>query len=83
MAQRLVDLLPPSLAEDDFTNGFVSILDHVRSSVVGKIDGASHYFDPTVAPVEFVRMLAGWLNLHVPSWWTEDRRGTSCSTWFR
>jgi phage tail-like protein len=69
----MVDLLPPVMAEDDFTRRFVSIFDQVQATVVERIDAAGRYFDPTLAPVEFVRALGGWLNLHVPAAWDDEQ----------
>jgi phage tail-like protein len=91
MPLRLIDLLPPSIAEDEFTRRFVEIFDRIEASVAQRIEHADDYFDLTVAPIELVRLMASWVNLSVPPTWSDaqqrsfvigavgwiDRRGTA------
>lgn len=60
---HLAPLLPAAMAEDDFTRRVVSVFEHVLADVVMRIDGVGSYFDPLIAPSDFVRVLGTWLNV--------------------
>lgn len=78
---RMVDLLPSAMAEDEFMRRFVTIFDDLHADVVARVDGAGAYFDAGTAPDAFVRLLASWTNLPIPGSW-EDARGDVRLRWF-
>jgi phage tail-like protein len=74
IAPRLIDLLPPSMTDDELVRRFVSIFDRITDTVAARIDHASDYFDLTVAPPELVRLIASWVNIPVPEVWAPARQ---------
>ena len=72
---RIAHLLPRAMAEDDFTRRFASIFESLQADILARVAGAGRYFDPSIAPLEFVRMLAGWTNLPSLMAWEGDSDG--------
>jgi phage tail-like protein len=69
------DMLPAIYRDLDanvqrLTQGF----DAVLAPVWLVLDNLDAYFDPALAPDDFVRMLAGWVGLDVDDNWTDDQR---------
>lgn len=56
-------LLPGIYQDDDFLQRFTQGLDSVLAVVVSTLDNLEAYFDPELAPTDFVDWLAGWLGL--------------------
>jgi len=59
----LTHQLPVGMAEDDFLFRFVSIFQRVADTVMHQADTLPHTFDPTVAPLPVVRLMASWLGV--------------------
>ena len=53
--------LPAMYQEDEFTQRFVAGLDEVLAPVLLTLDCLAAYFDPFLAPADFVGWLAGWV----------------------
>jgi phage tail-like protein len=59
----LVQQLPVGMTEDDFFVRFVSIFQHVASTVLDQVDTLPHLFDTAVAPDAQVRAIGSWVGL--------------------
>ncbi|WP_233221085.1 phage tail protein I [Streptomyces carminius] len=53
--------LPAPYAEDAFAQRFVSAFDEVMAPVLAVLDCLEAYWDPRLAPEDFLRWLAGWV----------------------
>ncbi|GAA3716402.1 phage tail protein [Streptomyces tremellae] len=53
--------LPALYAEDDFAQRFTAGLDTVLAPVFATLDNLPAYFDPRIAPADFVAWLASWV----------------------
>ncbi|MEU8927936.1 phage tail protein [Kitasatospora sp. NPDC048545] len=68
-------LLPALFADDDFAQRFTAGLDTVLAPVFATLDSLPAYFDPRLAPADFVDWLASWVAVDVdPAWPVEVRR---------
>lgn len=67
--------LPALYADDDFAQRFVAGLDVVLAPVFTTLDNLPSYFDPRLAPSDFLSWLAGWVGgVDDPRWPIELRR---------
>ncbi|NED82277.1 phage tail protein [Streptomyces sp. SID11233] len=67
--------LPALYADDDFAQRFTEGLDTVLAPVFATLDNLPSYFDPRVAPVDFLAWLASWVGaVDDPRWPVELRR---------
>jgi phage tail-like protein len=73
VAVPLVTRLPGLLQDDDFVERFTAGLDAVLAPVIATLDSLDAYFDPQLAPLDFVRWLAGWVGLE-PDASLDERR---------
>lgn len=69
-----VELLPAMFHEDDFARRFVAGFDDVLSPLVAVLDNIETYFDPRLAPSDFVAMLAGWVGVELDETWSDEAR---------
>src|SRR5690242_8134058 len=53
--------LPALYADDDFAQRFTAGLDTVLAPVFATLDNLSAYFDPRLAPADFLTWLASWV----------------------
>ncbi len=67
-------LLPGLYHDDDFTQRFTSGLDDVLAPVLGVLDSLDAYFDPELAPLDFVEWLASWVGIELDENLPEARR---------
>lgn len=67
-------MLPAVYQEDDFTMRWMSAFDEVLAPCVSSIDNIEHYFDPDVAPPDFVEMLAWWVGVELDETWSDRAR---------
>jgi phage tail-like protein len=67
-------VLPALYAEDDLAQRFTGALDEVLAPIVSTLDCLDAYFDPALAPADFVDWLAGWVALPLDESWTLDQR---------
>ncbi|EFF93370.1 MULTISPECIES: phage tail protein [Streptomyces] len=54
-------MLPAVFADDDLAQRFVGGLDEVMAPILSVLDCLDTYFRPSVAPLDFVRWLGGWV----------------------
>jgi phage tail-like protein len=66
--------LPALYQDHEFTGDFVAAFDEVLAPVLGTLDNFEHYLDPSLAPLDFVDWLAGWLGVVPDEGWPEARR---------
>ncbi|MFG2595934.1 phage tail protein [Streptomyces sp. NPDC048462] len=67
--------LPAMYADDDFAQRFTEGLDTVLAPVFATLDNLPSYFDPRVAPADFLAWLASWVGaVDDPRWPVELRR---------
>lgn len=71
--------LPGVFADDDFAQQFVSGLDAVLAPVFNVLDCLEAYFDPHVAPEDFVDWLASWVGVELDDSWPAERSRTLLS----
>ena len=58
-------LLPSVYAEDEMAQRFTRALDDLLAPVISVLDCLPAYFDPAVAPADFVAWLGAWLGAEV------------------
>ncbi|MGW2395798.1 phage tail protein [Kitasatospora sp. NPDC001664] len=63
--------LPAVYGENEFLHRFTEALDGVLAPVFATLDNLPAYFDPALAPADFVRSLAHWVGAALPA---EPRR---------
>ena len=68
------EALPALYQEDEFTRDLVAAFDEVLAPVLCTLDNFEHYLDPSLAPLDFVDWLAGWLGVVPDERWPEGRR---------
>ncbi|MGH3797784.1 MAG: phage tail protein I [Pseudonocardiaceae bacterium] len=66
--------LPALYADDDFIQRFVSAFDALLAPIFTTLDCLPAYFDPQLAPEDFLDWLADWVGLVVDESWTVERR---------
>ena len=67
-------LLPAMFQEDEFAQRFISAFDTVLAPVFSTLDNIDSYFDPMLAPEDFVDWLASWVGLAIDETWPVERR---------
>lgn len=71
VAQRL----PGVLQDDDLFVRFVSAFDDAYAPVYATLDSLASYFDPALAPEDFLAWLATWVGVELDDAWSvADRR---------
>lgn len=73
-AHPLAATLPALYQDDDFLRRLLEGLDQVVAPVLSTLDNLHAYFDPELAPGDFVRWLAGWLDVALREDWSDHRR---------
>lgn len=69
------ELLPALFADDDFAQRFTAGLDTVLAPVFATLDNLPAYFEPRLAPEDFLTWLASWVAIETdPAWPAEVRR---------
>lgn len=66
--------LPPIFLGDSLAQRLTAGLDEVLAPVFSALDNLESYFNPTVAPMDFVEWLAGWVGIALDETWPEDRQ---------
>jgi len=80
-AHPIARQLPAILQEDEFVLNVVDALDSVLAPILLTLDNLDAYFDPMLAPDDFVRWLAGWVGLLLDETWPiEFTRGAVART---
>jgi phage tail-like protein len=70
----LAEGLPASFLQDDFILQLVGAFDEVLAPVLATLDNQYAYFDPWLAPDDFLPWLATWLGLSVDERWPPESR---------
>ena len=73
-AAPLAPRLPGVLQEDDFLQQFLRAFDDTLAPVLTSLDGLVSYFDPRLAPEDFLDMLGEWVGLPLDEEWPLDQR---------
>lgn len=79
-ATPFLDLLPAVYQEDPFTGRFVGGFDDVLAPVLSTLDCIVDYFDPHLAPADFLEWLAGWVGIELEEGWPIERRRAVVAT---
>jgi phage tail-like protein len=58
---RFGELLPSIYQQDDFAQRWMAGFDEVLAPLVAVIDNIEAYFDPALAPLDFVAFVASWV----------------------
>ena len=66
--------LPGLYQDDGFAQRFVSALDEVLAPIFCTLDNLEAYFDPHLAPADFVAWLAEWVGLALDENWPLERQ---------
>jgi phage tail-like protein len=64
--------MPALYQEDEFTQRWLAGFDEVIAPIFCTLDNVHQYFDPDLAPDDFVEWLAGWVGLAVEDTWTPE-----------
>jgi phage tail-like protein len=70
----LGEALPALFQEDGFTQRFMSAFDASLAPVFATLDNLSAYFDPWLAPADFLEWLGSWFGLTLDEAWSLERR---------
>ncbi len=66
--------LPALYQEDAFAQGMMSAFDEALAPIFSTLDNLAMYFDPWLAPDDFVEWLGTWLGLTLDEGWPVERR---------
>jgi len=82
MASRspIIEMLPAVYQEDPFTERFVRGFDDVLAPILATLDCLVDYFDPYLAPEDFLEWLAGWVGIEMEEGWPISRRRAVLAT---
>ena len=72
--QRLAELLPGLLQDDEFAVGFVSAFDAVVAPIHHSLDNLDAYLDPSLAPEDFLTWLGDWVGVRLEENWSLERK---------
>ncbi len=64
-ASSWLKYLPSIYLDDDFTGRFLLIFEAMMSPDIWIIDNLELYFSPEIAPLEWVRWIAGWFDIYI------------------
>jgi phage tail-like protein len=64
--------LPAVFQEDEFTQRFVAGFDDGLAPILATLNDLPAYFDPQLAPMDFVAWLSGWVGVVLDESWTDD-----------
>lgn len=76
---QFASLLPSIYQEDDFVRRWMAGFDVVLAPIVSVLDNVEAYFDPMLAPDDFVEYLASWVGIELDETWNESARRTLVS----
>jgi phage tail-like protein len=69
--------LPSLYLQDDFAQRFTSAFDEVAAPIHTSLDNLDAYFDPWLAPDDFVDWLSEWVGAITDGTWDSERRRAS------
>jgi phage tail-like protein len=70
----LAHRLPGVLQDDEFTQRFLGAFDDAYAPIITTLDSLACYFDPHLAPPDFVDFLAGWVGIALDDSWSVEQR---------
>lgn len=70
------DRLPAMYQEDGFVLRLTSAFDEVLAPAIASLDNLDGYFDPRLAPEDFLEWLAEWVGVALDETWPIERRRT-------
>jgi phage tail-like protein len=70
----IAEQLPAALQEDEFCVRMMGAFDESLAPIFSTLDCLSTYFDPDLAPDDFVDWLASWVGLDIDETWSIERR---------
>ena len=70
----LGEALPAVYQDDEFTQRWLQGFDEVLAPVLCTLDNLATYFDPWLAPDDFVSWLAGWVGVALEEDWPAHQR---------
>jgi phage tail-like protein len=73
----LGEQLPAPYLDDDLAQRMMEALDEVLAPVFCTLDNLEAYFDPELAPEDFVHWLAAWVGMDLDETWSDERRRRS------
>src|SRR5512139_3340989 len=79
-ATPVLDLLPAIYQEDSFTERFVGGFDDVLAPILATLDCLVSYFDPHLAPEDFLDWMAGWVGIEMEEGWGIERKRAVVAT---
>jgi len=74
MQSSYLKYLPALYRGDDFMGRFLLIFESILEPIERTVNNAHLYFDPSIAPADFVPWLASWTGLTFDPMWTEEKR---------
>lgn len=66
--------LPALYQEDDLAQRLLAALDEVLAPVISTLDNFDRYLEPSLAPLDFVEWLAGWVGAAIDENWPAQRQ---------
>ncbi|MDA8025680.1 MAG: phage tail protein [Actinomycetota bacterium] len=72
VAKTIQQRLPSVLQEDRVIADITSSLDSVIAPVYATLESLESYFDPMLAPMDFVQWLATWVGVALDETWSEE-----------
>jgi len=70
----LLQRLPGVLQDDEFLQRFTTAFDDSYAPILATLDSLTCYFDPHLAPADFLEFLASWVGVELDDSWDLDRR---------
>jgi phage tail-like protein len=70
----LIEFMPALFQEDGFSQRFLSAFDAALAPIFVTLDNLPWYFDPWLAPADFLDWLASWFGMAIDDAWSVDRR---------
>lgn len=66
--------LPGVLQDDEFIQRFVTAFDDAYAPIFASLDSLTCYFDPHLAPRDFLDLLATWVGVELDDSWSLEQR---------
>lgn len=66
--------LPGVMQDDEFLQRFVTAFDDAYAPILATLDSLTSYFDPHLAPEDFLELLASWVGIELDDAWDVERR---------
>jgi phage tail-like protein len=73
-AAPLENRLPAVLRDDELMRRFIAAFDDVLAPVLATLDGLPAYFDPQLAPADFLDWLSEWVGIRMDGTWLLEQR---------